>query len=121
MKSLKETIKKIHKEDKGLLAFMIITLVLSVFLFSYSVLSLKLDGAVLKVGYDDISRGYRNGSWGEMLVYPVAAFLFGVLHNLVAVRLFDKKGGGTARLFLGVTVALIIGTFVLMFRLNGGN
>ena len=121
MKSLKETIKKIHKEDKGLLAFMIITLVLSVFLFIYSVLSLRPDGAVLKVGYDDISRGYRNGSWEAMLVYPIVAVVLGVLHNLIAIRLFDKKGGGTAKLFLGITVSLVIGAFVLMFRLNGGN
>ncbi len=121
MKSLKETIKQIYKEDKGLLICMVITLILGVFLFVYSILILDPDGSVLRIGYDDISRGYRNGAWNAMLVYPIAAVIFGVLHNMLAVRIFEKKGRGAAIVFLGLTIGIMIAMTLLMIRLVWGN
>ena len=119
MKDLKETIKNIYQEDKKLLLLMIATLILSVFLFLYTILTLDPSGSVVKIGYDDVVRGYRNGAWTGMLVYPLAAVLFGILHNLIAVRLFERKNAGTAKVFLGMTIALMVGMFIMMLRLLG--
>ena len=98
---------------------MIVTLILSVFLFIYTILTLDPSGSVVKIGYDDVVRGYRNGAWTGMLVYPLAAVLFGILHNLIAVRLFERKNAGTAKVFLGMTIALMVGMFIVMLRLLG--
>ena len=74
---------------------MIILLVLGLTLFVYSLLCLQPNASVVKVGYGDIGRyqggewssminagGYRDGSWMQMLAFPILALIFGVLHKL---------------------------------------
>ena len=99
MKTLIETTKKIFQEDKALLVLMIVTFILSAILFLYCVINLNTDGSVMKIGYNDVSGGYENGAWTRMLTFPILAVMYGVLHNLIAVRLFDKKGDGSAKVF----------------------
>lgn len=117
MKTLKETIKTIFKEDKKLFVLVVLVLFLGLVLFIYTVLTLDPTGAVVKVGYDDVTRGYQNGPWTDMLVFPLAAFLLGVLHPVLSLRLYEKKGGGMTRLFLMMTIGIMVGMFILMVRL----
>lgn len=118
MKNIKELVKRVYREQRGLLALMIVIFLASLVLFLVAVFSLKPDVAVVKVGYGDID-GYRTGSWSNMFVFPLMAILFGLLHNFLILKIFDKKGDGSAKVFGWVTLVLIFGTFLLMGRLLG--
>ena len=72
----------------------------------------------VKVGYGDIG-GYRDGAWADMLAFPLFAIIFGILHNLLAVRIFHKRGGGMTKFFLISTTTLILGAFLVQVRLLG--
>lgn len=111
---------------------MILMVVLSVVLLIFSLFTLKPSASVVKVGYGDIGRyqggewssmtnagGYHDGSFLEMLAYPVLAILFGVIHNILITKVWEKRGSGLARALAYVTLMLILVTFVVLIRLLG--
>ena len=118
MKEIIELFKKSYHEHRGLLVLIILNFLLSVALFIFSLVSLSPTSSVVKIGYGDIS-GYRDGAWTNMLVFPVAAVLFGVLHGVLSLRILQKHGDGLAKVFVVVTMFLIIGTFMVLSRLLG--
>ena len=44
---------------------------------------------------------------------------FGVLHNVIALRLYRKKGDKVASVFLAVTIAVILFAILILWRLLG--
>lgn len=96
----------------------IANLLLSIILLIFSLINLNPDSAVVKIGYGDIG-GYRDGTWLDMLAYPLLAIIFGVFHNMLALRIFRKRGSGMTKFFLIITTALILGTFIVLIRTLG--
>lgn len=116
MKILGESFKKIYHTERGILVLMIFNFLLSLGLFIFSIVKLNPNAPVVKIGYGDIG-GYRDGAWTEMLVFPLFAFLFGILHNILALRIFQKRGSGMTKFFVLITTVLILGTFFILLRL----
>lgn len=119
MKDLKTDFKIIYQKERIMLILMIANFILAVALFIFSFIRLNPDTSVTKVGYGDIG-GYRDGSWTDLIAFPLLAILFGVLHNFVAMRIFHKRGAGMTKFFLTVTTLLIIGAFIVFARLTQG-
>lgn len=109
-------LKKIYREERLMLVLMIINLLFSLIVFVFSIIKLNPNSAVVKIGYGDIG-GYRDGSWMDMLAFPILALVFGILHNLIAIKVYHKRGAGMTKFFLITTTALIIGTFIVLIRL----
>ena len=61
--------------------------------------------------------GYRDGAWGAMFVFPILALIIGVFHNLIAVRLCNRRGEGSARAFLTMSLAILVGALIVLIRL----
>lgn len=106
----------------AMLALVVFSLVFLVF----SLFRLNPRASVVIVGYGDVygdvlgvSGGYRRASWVNMLAFPCLALLFGVLHNILAVRLFQKYGKDVALVFVGLTMVLLFSAFVVLLRLLG--
>ncbi len=118
MKDLKEDLASIYQSERGLLILMILNLLLAIILLVFSIINLNPSSAVVKVGYGDIG-GYRDGIWTDMIVFPLLAISLGVLHNLLTLRVFRKRGGGMAKFFAITTTALILGTGLVLVRLLG--
>ena len=116
MKELKEDIIKIYSDERGTFVLMVLNFLLAVGLFVYAMVNLNPNSAVIKIGYGDIG-GYRDGAWTNILMYPLLAVLFGVLHNLLALRIFRKRGAAMTKFFLLTTTMLILGTFVVLMRI----
>lgn len=118
MKYFGEDFKKIYQTERGIIVLMAANLILSVALLIFSIVNLNPNSSVVKIGYGDIG-GYRDGVWMDMLTFPLLAITFGVLHNLLTLRIFHKRGGGMAKFFLVTTTTLILGTFLVLIRLLG--
>lgn len=116
MKDFKADIKKIYKDERLMLIMMILNFLASIALLIYSFVKINPASSVIKIGYGDIG-GYRDGSWTDLIAFPLLAILFGVLHNFIAVRIFHKRGAGMTKFFLVTTTVLIIGTFIVLSRL----
>lgn len=132
MKDLGKDLKEVYTKHRTLFTLMVVTLVFSMILFVYSLANLHPNAAVVKVSYGDIGRyqggewssmsnsgGYHDGSWQAMLVYPLLALMFGILHNIIALRIFRKKGEKVASIFVTTTIALILLTTLTLWRLLG--
>ena len=132
MKKIPENFKKIFENHKMLLAAQVILLVLSIALFIFSLLNLGSTTTVVKTSYGDIGRyqggewssmansgGYHDDVWTERFAYPILAIVFGVLHNLIAIKIFEKKGSAMAGYFVLFSVSLVLATFVVLIRLLG--
>ena len=119
MEEIKEGLKAIFRKERGLLVLMIFVFLLSVFLFIFSMIKIDPSGAVTKIGYGDIG-GYRDGAWTNMITFPILAVLFGFLHNVLAIRVFSKRGSGMAKVFLIGTIMLILGSVLVLIRLSKG-
>ncbi len=118
MKTIKEDLVKLYQNERGILVLMIFNFLLGLVLFIFSIIQLNPNASFVKVGYGDIG-GYRDGNWTDMIAFPLLAVTFGVLHNILAVRIFRKRGGGMAKFFLITTTMLIIGSFLVLIRLLG--
>ena len=97
---------------------MILNFLIAIGLLVFSVVTLNPSASVVKIGYGDIG-GYRDGTWGSLLAFPLLALNFGILHNLLTLRIFRKRGGGMAKFFLLTTTCLILGTILVLIRLLG--
>ena len=116
MKDLPSYIKTIYKEERLMFILMLLNIALSLALLVFSIIKLNPSASVVKIGYGDIG-GYRDGTWSEMLAFPLLALIFGILHNFIAVRIFKKRGAGMTKFFLTTTTVLIVGTFIVLIRL----
>jgi hypothetical protein len=116
MKDITSSLKTIYKEERLMFILMLLNVVLSLALLVFSFVKLNPGAAVIKIGYGDIG-GYRDGTWSEMLAFPLIAIIFGFFHNIIAVRVFKKRGAGMTKFFLITTTTLIIGAFIVLIRL----
>ena len=117
MKNFITDIKTIYFNERLMFVIMILNLLASIGLFIFSIISLSPNSALVKIGYGDIG-GYRDGSWADMLAFPLLAIILGIFHNLIALRIFRKRGAGMTKFFLVTTTALIIGTLIVLIRLT---
>lgn len=116
MKYFSEDIKTIYQTERMMLVLMCANLLGSLALMIFGIIHLSPASPMIKIGYGDIG-GYRDGSWTEMLVFPIIAIILGVFHNLIAIKIFHKRGGGMAKFFIITTSALIAGAFIVLVRL----
>ena len=116
MKDFKADIKEIYKNERLMLVMMILNFLASLALLIFSFIKINPASSVVKVGYGDIG-GYRDGSWTDLIAFPLLAIVFGILHNFIAVRIFHKRGAGMTKFFLITTTVLIVGTFIVLTRL----
>ena len=117
MKTFKEDIIKIYQNERGILVIMIFNLLFAIGLLIYACTRLNPSAPLVKIGYGDIG-GYRDGSWLDLLAFPLLALVFGVFHSFLALRIFHKRGGGMAKFFLITTTMLIFGTLLVLIRLS---
>jgi len=119
MKYFGTDLKEIYQTERGIIVMMFLNLALSIALLVFSIVNLNPDSSVVKIGYSDVIGGYHDGVWMDMLAYPLLALTFGILHNLLALRIYHKRGGGMAKFFLLTTLSLILGAFLVLTRLLG--
>lgn len=108
MKELAEDYKSIFKKDRGLLWWMGLDFLLSVWLFVLPIANLDPAKPKVWARYSDIGNGYSQGDWWYLLSFSILAIVLGVGHVLISARLYTKRGKDIARLFLGMSVAIII-------------
>lgn len=123
---LKMTWREIARKQKGLMIAMIALAAMSLALLIFSLVTLRPQNTVVIVGYGDVygeiaglTGGYRRDSWLNMLAFPILAIVFGVVHNVIAMRVYQKYGKNTALMIIAMTMLLIFGTFVVILRLLG--
>ena len=116
MKDLAEDFKTIFKKDRGLIGWMAGQLVLAAGLFLVAVVNLNPARPKVWARYSDISSGYVEYDWWYLWAFAILAVVLGAGHVLLEVRLARERGKDVARLFLGVSVALIV--LALSFLLN---
>ena len=123
---LKEAGREIVQKQRGLLMAMIGLAVLSLVLLVIALVTLRPQETVVITGYGDVygefaglTGGYRRASWLNMLAFPILALLFGVAHNVLAVRIYRKYGRDAALVWVGLTMLMVVATVVVLFRLLG--
>ncbi|MBR2766515.1 hypothetical protein IKD67_00270 [Candidatus Saccharibacteria bacterium] len=118
MNSFKEDFIKIYQTERGIVFLMVLNLIMSLGLLVFSIVTLNPNASVVKVGYGDIG-GYRDGTWASLIAFPLLALNFGILHNLLTLRIYRKRGGGMAKFFLITTSLLVLSTILVLIRLLG--
>lgn len=123
---LKATWREICHRQKGLMTLMIVMMVMAALLFVFSLSTLRPHNTVVIVGYGDvygeiagITGGYRRNSWLNMLAFPILALIYGILHNLLVVRVYRRYGRDVAVIVVVVTMLLILVTALVLMRLIG--
>lgn len=124
--SLSSVWKEVARKQKPLMVAMVVLLIASVILLVFSLTTLRPQNTVVIVGYGDvygeisgISGGYRRDSWMNMLAFPVLALIYGLVHNVMILKLYRKYGRDAAMMVAVASILLVVGTFVVIFRLLG--
>ena len=107
------TWKEVMRKQRGLMVAMIALLIVSVVLLIFALVTLHPQGTVVIVGYGDVygeiaglSGGYRRDSWLNMLAFPILALLYGVIYNVLVLKVYRKYGKDLA-LVVSVTLAFL--------------
>lgn len=123
---LKATWQEIYRKQKGLVVAMIALLALSVVIAIVLLFVLHPKNSVVIVGYGDVygeiaglTGGYRRDSWLNLLAFPLLAVVLGVVHNVIAIRVYRKYGKETALMTVFASMLLLLGIIVIVFRLIG--
>ena len=123
---LRATWREVCHKHKGLMMTMLVLVLLGAVLLIFSLTTLRPQSTVVIVGYGDVygeiagvSGGYRRDNWANMLAFPALALIFGLLHNLIALKVYRKYGKDAALAVVWMTMILIAGTFLVLFRLLG--
>ena len=127
MKELIATFKEAYQKERSLVVFQVLLLILSL-----AFLNLQPNASIVKISYGDIGRyqggewssmansgGYHDGSWQAMLIFPILALTLGVLQNLLALRIFEKKGAAVAKMFICISLGILVLGFLVFIRLLG--
>ena len=116
MKNFKEDFAQIYRNERFMFILMFVNLFIATALLVYSLVTLNPSSAVVKIGYGDIG-GYRDGSWFDMFAFSILAIILGVFHNFIALRIFHKRGAGMTKFFVITTTVLLVGSFIVLFRI----
>ena len=132
MKNLRQYLGEIYREHRGLFVLMVILAFFSLIFLIFSLVALNPSAAIVKIGYSDIGSfagddltgmrsagGYRDGAWNNMFTFPILALIVGILHNFIAIRLYKRRGEGTAKVFVVMSLFIIFGAFAVLLRLLG--
>ena len=109
MKELAADFKAIFKKDRGLFIWMILQFALS----------LNPTQPKVWARYSDIDNGYSQGDWWYLISFSVMALTLGLGHILLAARLFTKRGKDFARLFLGISMMIVLVAIHFVITLLG--
>lgn len=132
MKDFFKSFKEISKEHKSVFVMMIIMVILAIGLLVFSLVNLKPSSTTVRVGYSDIgsyqgeewnevrsSSGYESGKWMDLLTFPAIAIVVGVMHTLIALKLYKRRGASFVAAFLVMSITVLIGAFIVLGRLIG--
>jgi hypothetical protein len=121
MKNLVTVVGKIYREDRGVLVMMILVFLVGMGLVLLPVIDLAPSNPKTWVRYVDVGQdmGYEEGDWWYILGFAVLGLVIGVLHNLIAVRLYQKRGRDMAMLFLGVSVGIAVLAILYLLKILG--
>ena len=108
MKEIGEDFKTIAKKDRSLFVWMGINFILSAWLFLMPFFNLDSSRAKIYARYSDINHSYAQSDWWYLVSFSVIALTLGVGHILLSARLFTKRGKDIARLFLFITMIIIV-------------
>ena len=108
MKELAADFKAIFKKDRGLFIWMIVQFVLSIALLLIPIFRLNATQPKVWARYSDIDNGYSQGDWWYLVSFSVMAITLGLGHIMLSARLFTKRGKDVARLFLGVSMIIVL-------------
>lgn len=121
MKELLEDFKTIFKKDRGLIGWMVAQLFAATWLFLLALFNLNPSQPKVWAQYSDINSGYTEYNWWYLWAFAILAVALGAGHVLISMRFYKKRGGDTARLFLGVgTVMALVAVRFLMNILGEG-
>ena len=52
-----------------------------------------------------------------MLTFSFLSVIIGVLHNMIAIKVYKRRGEGIAKAFVVVSMFILIGAFIVLMRL----
>ena len=119
MKELAEDFRTIWKKDKRLFVWMGAQFIMGVWLFLLPIINLNPNRPKVWARYSDISSGYAQSDWWYLISFSVIAIVLGIGHNLLSAKLYGKRGGDIARLFLGVSIIITIVAIRFLLSLIG--
>ena len=124
--------KEIIKEQKSLFYMMILMALIALGFLVYGLVTLSPSAALVKTQYRDIGSydggsagtlaaagGYQDGAWTQMLAFPALAVIVGVLHTIIAIKLYRRRGPAEAKVFVAMSIIVIIGAWITLGRLLG--
>ena len=111
MNAFKEDFIEICRSERGIVALIVVNFLLALALIVFSFICINPNSA----------SGYNNGSWENFLVFPILGLVLGIFHNVIALRLYRKRGSGMTKFFLVATTLVILGTIFVLARLTEGN
>jgi len=116
MKEIVANFKKIYAHDRWLIVAMAFLFLTSFVLMVLTFFALRPNSVMIRTGYADVG-GYRDGQWQYLLTFMILGFITGVIHNILATKVYGKKGSGAAALFIFISIGLVCLAGLYLFKI----
>lgn len=121
MKELVKDFQAIYQQDRGMLVVMGVVILSSLVLIVSALIGLDPATPKLRAAqYSDL-RGYVEGDWWYLISFGVLGLLLGLVHSLLAAKIYVKRGSGAALAFLCATLVAILIVTIFLWRILGEN
>lgn len=120
MKELIQSLKGVTK-DKKILFTMIGLFVASVILIIISLVNIRVNNLQIWSRYASFGENYYKAKWYYLFAFTFEGLIIGIFHNLLAARLFAKKGRIITMLFLLISIGIVLLSIVTLARVLDTN
>jgi hypothetical protein len=119
MKDIITGIKEIAKNDHKVLIGIILVLLSSSVFIVMSLTNVKPSNLQVVFRYASLGENYYNSAWYYLYTFPFLGVVLGLLHNLLTVKVYTKKGSTVALWFVGSGIILLLLTVITMSKILG--
>jgi hypothetical protein len=116
MKEIITNFRKIYEHDRWLIVAMVFLFLTSFVLITLTFFALRPNSVMIRTGYADVG-GYRDGTWQYLLTFMIFGFITGIVHNILAAKVYGKKGSGASALFIFASIGLVILAGIYLFKI----
>jgi|GEM_PF-2553742 len=118
MKEILTSFKDLASNNRKLLVAMIFLFVASVVFVVIAIINIQPSNIQIPVRQTGhLGDGFYFAHWYYLYTFPFLGIVFGVLHNILAAKIYGKKGAQIAAIFVAVTFVLLLVTVITMARI----
>jgi len=121
MKDIIASIKTIINSDHRVLVAMVALLLSAIAIVSISLANVHVSNLPIWSRYTSLGANYYDDQWQYLFVFVAEGIILGIIHNLIALKIYSKKGKQLTIMFICTSIFIALISAITLLRIIGIN